>query len=98
MFLAETPAPVSSIHVTPSSSSATVTWTLPASNPKFSSTTRIVIYLNNNEHASITPTTRHVTLGNLKPSTWYTVGIRTQDIYSQQSGMMTEDFTTKAGK
>jgi hypothetical protein len=97
MFLAETPAPVSSIHVTPSSSSATVTWTLPASNPKFSSTTRIVIYLNNNEVASKTPTTS-VILRDLKPSTRYKVGIRTQDIYSQQSVIMNEDFTTTAGK
>ena len=94
LSLAQTPAPVSNINVISSSSSATVTWKLPASNRQFSYAAHIVIYLDNKRHSIQTRTTS-VTLRNLKPSTQYKVGIQTQDIHSQQSVIMNEEFTTR---
>ena len=97
-FSVQTPAPVSNINASPSQYSANVTWTISNSAQETSYITKIVIYLNGKEHEVIARGTRF-TFNDLKPGTSYTVGIQTQDDYSQKSEILKKTFTTsKAGK
>ncbi|XP_028402594.1 receptor-type tyrosine-protein phosphatase F-like isoform X2 [Dendronephthya gigantea] len=92
----QTPAPVQDIKVTPSNTSADVTWKIPE--PKDSSyITNYNIFINGKLQQSISRETygNKFTIRGLKPYTDYKVEIETEDGSGEKGGKVSEDFKTK---
>jgi hypothetical protein len=96
LSLAQTPSPVYDIKITPSHYLARVTWKLQTSASSY--ITQIIIYLDGNQHWTISRGTQF-DITALKPGTMYTVRIQTQDGSSQTSSAEDRNFkTNKAGE
>ncbi|XP_028402587.1 phosphatidylinositol phosphatase PTPRQ-like [Dendronephthya gigantea] len=92
----QTPAPVQDIKVTPSNTSADVTWKIPE--PKNSSyITNYNIFINGKlqERISRERYGNKFTIRGLKPYTDYKVEIETEDGSGEKGGKVSEDFKTK---
>ncbi|XP_028402574.1 receptor-type tyrosine-protein phosphatase S-like isoform X6 [Dendronephthya gigantea] len=94
----QTPAPVQDIKVTPSNTSADVTWKIPE--PKDSSyITNYNIFINGRlqERISREKYDNKFTIRGLQPYTNYKVEIETEDGSGEKGGKVSEDFKTKEG-
>ncbi|XP_028399358.1 uncharacterized protein LOC114522809 [Dendronephthya gigantea] len=92
------PAPVQDIKVTPSNTSADVTWKIPE--PKDSSyITNYNIFINGKLQHRISREKydNKFTIRGLKPYTDYKVEIETEDGSGEKGGKISEDFKTKEG-
>lgn len=92
------PAPVQRIKVTPSKTTAVVTWKIPG--PKDSSyITKYTIYIDEKPPQRISRDTYgyKFTIRGLKPYTDYKVEIETEDASGQKSSKVFKSFKTKEG-
>jgi hypothetical protein len=93
LYLAQTPAPVNNLDITPYQYAAQVTWRLPT--PQYSSyITKIIIYLNGAEYQTVSRETTRINIKRFKPNTRYKVDIQTEDIILQKSENVSKSFMT----
>ncbi|CAB3995581.1 receptor-type tyrosine- phosphatase epsilon-like isoform X1 [Paramuricea clavata] len=93
----QTPTPVYDIEIILSDYSASVTWKILTASQDSSYITHYIIYLDGDELKKISREMYGTGFNilPLKPNTQYTVGIETEDSYSQRGTYVTKTFTTK---
>jgi hypothetical protein len=97
-YLAQTPAPVNNIRITPNKYGVRVTWRIRTAPQDSSYITNLIIYLNGAKYQNISRGTE-INIEGLKPYTRYKVEIETQDGSLQKSNKASQWFMTKkAGK
>ncbi len=97
-YLAQTPAPVNNIRITPNKYGVRVTWRIRTAPQDSSYITNLIIYLNGAKYQNISRGTE-INIEGLKRYTTYKVEIETQDGSLQKSKKCSQWFTTKkAGK
>ena len=93
-FLAQTPAPVYDIRITPYQYTARVTWKIRRAQEESSYITNIIICFNGTKCQNKSRGTEAI-LGILKPDTSYNVEIATQDGSFQNSTTISKVFKTR---